>query len=54
LDSAVQVGFSDEMKISISGSATNHERYIFEQLHFHWGSYDMVGSEHIIDQIFQF
>jgi carbonic anhydrase len=45
----VQIGFSDEITISISGSATNNERYIFDQLHFHWGSNDRVGSEHVID-----
>jgi len=25
--------------------------YQFEQLHFHWGSYDLRGSEHTIDQV---
>lgn len=25
------------------------ERYIFEQMHFHWGESDNIGSEHIID-----
>ncbi|XP_055306150.1 carbonic anhydrase 1-like [Sitodiplosis mosellana] len=25
------------------------ERYVFEQMHFHWGESDSVGSEHVID-----
>ncbi len=25
---------------------------MFEQLHFHWGSNDSIGSEHVIDDIY--
>lgn len=25
------------------------DRYIFEQMHFHWGETDNIGSEHTID-----
>ncbi|CAK9251216.1 unnamed protein product, partial [Sphagnum jensenii] len=46
-----QIGFSDKIIISIIGSATDYKRYIFEQLHFHWGSHDSVGSEHMIDGV---
>lgn len=26
------------------------DRYIFEQMHFHWGKTDNIGSEHTIDR----
>lgn len=26
------------------------EHYIFEQMHFHWGETDNIGSEHIVDE----
>jgi len=47
----VQIGFSDSLEISVIGSATGSQRYMFEQLHFHWGSRDNVGSEHTIDGV---
>jgi len=43
------LGFCDQLGVSVIGSATNNERYIFGQLHWHWGSRDDVGSEHTID-----
>ncbi|CAG2180838.1 unnamed protein product, partial [Oppiella nova] len=45
----VQIGFSDKFIITVYGSASNFKPYIFNQLHFHWGSYNGVGSEHTID-----
>lgn len=45
----VQVGKTDKIRLSITGSAVNNKRFIFKQLHFHWGSNDKIGSEHIID-----
>ena len=35
-----------ELKIS---GADLSEDYVFDQLHFHWGHDDTVGSEHEID-----
>jgi len=34
--------------VGISGSALSNEYYL-EQLHFHWGASDRIGSEHTID-----
>ncbi|CAG2115543.1 unnamed protein product, partial [Medioppia subpectinata] len=45
----VQIGFSDKFIITVYGSASNNKAYIFSQMHFHWGSYNAVGSEHTID-----
>ncbi|CAG2114156.1 unnamed protein product, partial [Medioppia subpectinata] len=45
----VQIGFSDKFIITVYGSASNNKEYIFSQMHFHWGSYNAVGSEHTID-----
>lgn len=36
----------------ISGGLLKHnERYIFEQMHLHWGEQDNLGAEHVIDGI---
>lgn len=45
----MQLGFSDKFQVAISGSALNGQKFIFAQLHFHWGSYNQVGSEHTVD-----
>ena len=45
----VQLGFSDNFEAYIYGSATENRKFIFAQLHFHWGSYNGVGSEHMVD-----
>jgi len=39
----------DQQKPYITGSALNNEKYIFEQLHFHWSGERERGSEHAID-----
>lgn len=31
------------------GPLKSNERYIFEQMHFHWAENDSAGSEHIIN-----
>ena len=33
----------------MKGGPLLDDKYIFEQLHFHWGSEDVWGSEHMID-----
>ncbi|XP_054159805.1 carbonic anhydrase 6-like [Oppia nitens] len=45
----VQIGFADKFKIAVYGSGTNFQSYLFKQMHFHWGSYNGVGAEHLID-----
>lgn len=45
-----QVDFPNARRLpTISGSAFKGEKYRFEQLHFHWGSKDSRGSEHLIN-----
>lgn len=49
----VQVGLLDqEAKPSLTGSAVEGQKYIFEQIHFHWGNDSQRGSEHSIDSVF--
>lgn len=31
------------------GPLKSNERYIFEQMHFHWAEKDSIGSEHVIN-----
>jgi carbonic anhydrase len=45
----VQLGIGERIKIMVTGSAVFNRRYIFEQLHFHWGSRNNIGSEHVIN-----
>lgn len=33
----------------VSGTALNNEKYLFEQLHFHWGHHKIRGTGHAID-----
>lgn len=33
----------------ITGGPLIQEKYIFEQLHFHWGQTDECGSEHYLN-----
>lgn len=33
----------------ISGGPLGDQKFIFEQLHFHWGDHDASGSEHTIE-----
>lgn len=33
----------------MQGGPLLKDKFIFEQLHFHWGSEDVWGSEHMID-----
>lgn len=42
---------TDEQRPYISGGLLNSgERYIFEQMHFHWSENDYFGSEHQINE----
>ena len=38
-----------EQKPFITGGPLKNEKYIFEQLHFHWADSDHVGCEHTFD-----
>ena len=45
----VQVNLvSDVKSIGISGSGLPTDYYL-EQVHFHWGTTNKVGSEHMVD-----
>ena len=41
-------GLPDSQKPSFTGGGYS-DRYVFQQLHFHWGSDDNSGSEHTVD-----
>lgn len=39
----------DRMRPQLAGGLLV-DRYVFEQMHFHWGETDNAGSEHTIDE----
>ncbi|RWS05736.1 Carbonic anhydrase 9-like protein [Dinothrombium tinctorium] len=47
----VEIEFMGGLTPVFSGSVVNNDLYRFHQMHFHWGSDDTVGSEHVIDGV---
>ena len=41
-------GIPDGQKPSFTGGGFN-DTYVYQQLHFHWGANDSVGSEHTVN-----
>lgn len=37
------------VKPYVTGGPLLQERYLFEQIHFHWSNDDQCGSEHRVD-----
>ena len=35
-------------ELTVTGGPFKEEKYMFQQLHFHWGSKNKQGSEHTI------
>ena len=46
------MGIDETIKPILTGSVVNDKIYIFNQLHFHWGTQSKFGSEHSIDSVF--
>ena len=44
----MEVHFEGGTRPAVSGSAAFGDLFLFEQLHFHWGSKNSLGSEHSI------
>jgi len=48
----VQVQLNDDLssKLMVDGDGLKGS-YVFSQFHFHWGSHDDVGSEHLVNGV---